>query len=98
MKCEDITYFYQSSTMGGEGVFSEIISTSIDIQNNHPIECEMRTDTSTNKTFAYLDLDYDDYHEFVEGEVYSYILKPKPEHAHMVEELKLNLIYHKPIQ
>lgn len=96
MKCEDITYFYQSSTMGGQGVFSEIISTSIDIQNNHPIECEMRTDTSTNKTFAYLDLDYDDYHEFVEGEVYSYILKPKPEYAHMVEELKLNLIYHDP--
>ncbi|MDD9179766.1 MULTISPECIES: hypothetical protein [Aliivibrio] len=96
MKCEDITYFYQSSTMGGQGGFSEIISTSIDIQNNHPIECEMRTDTSINKTFAYLDLDYDDYHEFVEGEVYSYILKPKPEYAHMVEELKLNLIYHDP--
>lgn len=96
MRCEDIIYFYQSSTMGGQGVFSEIISTSIDIQNNHPIECQMRTDTSINKTFVYLDLDYDDYHEFVEGEVYSYILKPKPEYAHMVEELKLNLIYHDP--
>ena len=96
MKCEDIIYFYQSSTMGGQGVFSEIISTSIDIQNNHPIECEIRTDTSINRTFAYLDLDYDDYHEFVEGEVYSYVLKPKPEYAHMIEELKFNLIYHDP--
>lgn len=96
MRCEDITYFYQSSTMGGQGIFSEIISTSLDEHNGSPIECEMRTDTNINKTFVYLDLDYDDYHEFVEGEVYSYILKPKPEYAHMVEELKLNLIYHDP--
>ena len=96
MRCEDITYFYQSSTMGGPGEFSEIISTSLDDRNGSPIECEMRTDTSINKTFVYLDLDYDDYHEFVEGEVYSYVLKPKPEYAHMVEELKLNLIYHDP--
>ena len=96
MKCEDIIYFYQSSTMGGQGVFGEIISTSIDNKNNHPIECEIRTDININKTFAYLDLDYDDYHEFVEGEVYSYVLKPKPEYAHMIEELKFNLIYHDP--
>ncbi|MGR6860178.1 hypothetical protein ACU5EH_07490 [Aliivibrio salmonicida] len=98
MRCEDITYFYQSSTMGGQGIFSDIISTSLNNQNGDPIECEMRTDTNINKTFAYLDLDYDDYHEFVEGETYSYVLKPKPEYAHIIEELKLNLIYHDPKQ
>lgn len=98
MRCEDIIYFYQSSIIGGQGVFSEIISTSLDYRNGNPIECETRLDTNINKTFAFLDLDFDDYHEFVEGEVYSYILKPKPEYAHMVEELKLNLIYHNPTQ
>ena len=36
------------------------------------------------------------YDEFVDGGIYSYILKPKPEYAHLVEEFKVNLIYHAP--
>ncbi|WP_072055342.1 hypothetical protein [Aliivibrio fischeri] len=97
MTCDFVVAFYQSSTMGGQGA-SGISITSSSIAPNYidPLECEERINSDNGKRYAYLDLDYSPYDEFVDGGIYSYILKPKPEYAHLVEEFKVNLIYHAP--
>lgn len=95
MTCESVLSLYQSSILGGKGAYADITTSSI-APNNDPIECEERNNPETGKRYSYLDLDYSDYDELVDGEVYSYVLKPKPELAHLVEEFKVNLIYHAP--
>lgn len=94
--CQFVTKFYQSSILAGQGVFGDIISTSLAPNWVDPLECEERINPSINKRYAYLDLDYSYYDEFIDGGVYSYVLTPKPEYAHLLEKLKLNLIYRQP--
>ena len=97
MTCDFVVDFYQSSTMGGQGASGiSITSSSIAPNNIDPLECEERINPNNGKRYAYLDLDYSNYDELVDGGIYSYILKPKPEYAHLVEEFKVNLIYHAP--
>ncbi|PQJ83067.1 hypothetical protein [Aliivibrio sifiae] len=94
--CKHVLSFYQSSILGGKGVYADITTSSLAPNNIDPIECEERINSETGKRYSYLDLDYSNYDELVNGEVYSYVLKPKPELAHLVEEFKINLIYHEP--
>lgn len=96
MRCSFVLPFYQSSILGGQGAYASITTSSTAPNNIDPIECEERINANNQKRFAYLDLDYSYYDELVDGGIYSYVLKPKPEFAHLVEEFKVNLIYHAP--
>ncbi|WP_045494259.1 hypothetical protein [Vibrio hyugaensis] len=82
--------FWDTSTIAGEGMFSEIISFS----NN--TDCATAPKPSAY-AYVYFNNDYHANDVFLQGEAYSYILRPFPQYASEVEELKINMIYHDPI-
>ena len=47
--------------------------------------------------YVYFNNDYHANDVFLQGEAYSYILRPLPQYANSVEELKINMIYYDPI-
>ncbi|EKO3831343.1 hypothetical protein PQE20_10880 [Vibrio harveyi] len=81
--------FWDTSILAGEGMFSEVISYS----NN--TDCATAPKPSAY-AYVYFNNDYHANDEFIQGEVYSYILRPFPQYASKVEELKINMIYHYP--
>ncbi|WP_440886885.1 hypothetical protein [Vibrio sp. WZ-1] len=81
--------FWDTSIVAGEGMFGEVISYS----NN--TDCATAPKPSAY-AYVYFNNDYHANDEFLQEEVYSYILRPRPQFASKVEELKINMIYHHP--
>ncbi|WP_260261372.1 hypothetical protein [Vibrio intestinalis] len=95
LRCHQIAHLYQNGVLGGQGKYGiEIISTTTPSDPSFNIDClEYVSNPSTGQTSLAFDLTYSPFDEFVPGEVYSYILKPKPQFADRIEELKINLTY-----
>ncbi|WP_098417135.1 hypothetical protein [Vibrio sp. ES.051] len=100
LRCADIAPWYDSHVIAGQGNYQiDIISTPYPDDPTYKIDCYQYTsDRETGQKSLAFDLNYSPYDELLEGEVYSYILRPKPQYAQRVEEIKLNLIYHAPPQ
>ncbi|MGR5063429.1 hypothetical protein [Photobacterium sp. DNB22_13_2] len=98
LSCAQLLPYWQSNTLAGQGETGDIISESDNPwgDNLDPIQCGVVRHPDWLKDYVYMGLHYSDYDIFVPGEIYSYVLKPKPELAHIVEEVKLNLHYHEP--
>lgn len=95
--CDHLHQFWYSSILAGPGEFTDIVSSSVDPFNpDIPLHCGEWYDPNWQRTYTYFGLEYQDYDIFQQGEVYSYVLKPHPQFADRVEELKINLIYHQP--
>ncbi|HDM8045563.1 TPA: hypothetical protein P0E04_003796 [Vibrio campbellii] len=82
--------FWDTSIIAGEGMFSDVISYS----NN--TYCATAPKPSAY-AYVYFNNDYHANDVFLQGEAYSYILRPLPQYANSVEELKINMIYYDPI-
>lgn len=100
LSCSMLAHYYQFDVVAGQGEYGiEIISSNSPTNPAYSVECiEYQSDAATGQISLAFNSDYSIYDEFVEGEVYSYILRPKPQYAGTVEELKLNMIYRQPNQ
>lgn len=98
LSCAQLLPYWQSNTLAGQGETGDIVSMSDNPwgENVDPIQCGETKHPDWQKEYVYMGLHYNDYDKFVPGEIYSYVLKPKPEFSHIVEEIKLNLHYHEP--
>lgn len=92
--CEQYLPYFESSEVGGVGEYGTIISSSATIDS--AIECNESWHPYWNQYFIFLDLDFDDYAEFIDGNRYSYVLQPKAQYRDRLEAFRINLIYHKP--
>ncbi|MDA0150046.1 hypothetical protein [Vibrio sp. LaRot3] len=99
LSCNQIARYYTNGVLAGPGRYGiDIISTNEPSNPNFSVDClEYTSNGVTGQQSLAFDLNYLPYDEFLAGEVYSYVLKPKPQYASQVEELKLNLIYSEPI-
>lgn len=95
LNCQYVGPFFQSSVMAGKGNYDiDIVSSSTHPENTYSFHCG---EFPSNQRFSlFTDLTYSPYDEFIDGNVYSYIFRPKPEYAHLYEELKMNFVYHSP--
>lgn len=95
LNCQSIGPFFQSSVMAGKGNYDiDIVSSSTHPNNTYSFHCG---EFPSNQHFSlFTDLTYSPYDEFIDGNIYSYIFRPKPEYAHLYEELKMNFIYQSP--
>jgi len=98
LSCDHIARYYSNGVLAGPGRYGvDIISTNEPSNPNLSLDClEYTSNNQTGQQSLAFDLNYLPYDEFLPGEVYSYVLKPKPQYASQVEELKLNLIYAEP--
>ncbi|MGF1725454.1 hypothetical protein [Photobacterium nomapromontoriensis] len=97
LSCDQLLRYWQSSVLAGVGETGDIISTSVSPTNNAPIDCGEAFHPGWKKNYVYMNLEYQNYDFFVPGEIYSYVLKPKPEYAALVETFKINLHYNSPL-
>lgn len=88
--CEDLLNKFDHYSIGGQGVYGEIIGQTIG-EAYEPIECDEQP--LGNLQYSYFDVDFLEFDEFKHGEVFSIILRPKTEWRHKVEEIKLNVQY-----
>ncbi|MEA5296657.1 hypothetical protein ACJO15_04020 [Vibrio parahaemolyticus] len=96
--CADVAIWYGSHVIAGQGDYQvDIISDPNPYDPTYLIDCyEYISNPTTRQQSLAFDLSYSPYDELLDGEVYSYILRPKPELADRVEEFKINMIYHNP--
>lgn len=96
LSCTQLRPFWQSSELAGQGETGDIISNSYDPygKDPHSIQCDIEWNGDWQKNYVFMNMHYNDYDVFVPGEIYSYVLKPKPQFSHLVEEVKLNLHYY----
>ncbi|MDW3116153.1 hypothetical protein R8O10_26760, partial [Vibrio sp. 1727] len=96
--CADVAIWYGSHVIAGQGDYQvDIISDPNPYDPTYLIDCyEYISNPTTRQQSLAFDLSYSPYDELLDGEVYSYILRPKPELADRVEEFKINMIYHSP--
>ncbi|HHF3175550.1 TPA: hypothetical protein ACPJ17_004339 [Vibrio alginolyticus] len=97
--CSDVAIWYHSHVIAGQGDYQiDIISDPNPDDPTYQIDChEFISTPATGQQSLSFDLNYSPYDELLDGEVYSYILRPKPELADRVEEFKINMIYHAPV-
>ncbi|HHX8479618.1 TPA: hypothetical protein ACVO3A_001258 [Vibrio diabolicus] len=97
--CSDVAIWYHSHVIAGQGDYQiDIISDPNPDDPTYQIDChEFISAPATGQQSLSFDLNYSPYDELLDGEVYSYILRPKPELADRVEEFKINMIYHAPV-
>ncbi|UWZ97217.1 hypothetical protein [Vibrio splendidus] len=88
--CEDLLSKFDHYSIGGQGVYGDIIGQTIG-ENFEPIKCEERP--LGHLQYSFFDVDFLEFDEFKHGEVFSIILRPKKEWRHKVEEMKLNVRY-----
>lgn len=88
--CEDLLSKFDHYSVGGQGVYGDIIGQIIG-ENSEPIECGEQP--LGHLQYSYFDVDFLEFDEFKHGEVFSIILRPKKEWRHKVEEMKLNVRY-----
>lgn len=98
LNCASIAPWFEHGVLAGPGKYDiDIISTTNPTNPQFTLDCfEYVSNDQTKQIALAFDLAYTPYEEFVHGEVYSYILKPKPQFADKIEEIKLNLIYAEP--
>ncbi|KOO02970.1 hypothetical protein [Vibrio nereis] len=98
LSCRNIATWYESQVIAGKGNYDiDLISSQLPYEPTYNIDCfEYVSNLVTGQRSLAFDLNYSPYDEPVAGQVYSYILRPKPQYAERLEELKLNLIYHHP--
>jgi hypothetical protein len=95
LSCAQIAKWYQMDVVGGLGEYGiDIISSSDRTIPDHNVECvEFQSNSVTGRISIAFDGAYTPYDKFAEGEIYSYILRPYPQYAERLEELKINMIY-----
>ncbi len=92
----DVCHFWDRSIIAGQGeLFHDITSWSVDPLGIENTECN--TAPIGRPNFVYINHDYQATDQFIQGEIYSYILRPLPQYADKVEEIKINMIYHHPV-
>lgn len=98
LSCATIAQWYQMDVVGGQGEYGiELISTSDRSNPAYRVECiEFISNPNSQRVSLAFDGAYSPYDKFVDGEIYSYILRPKPQYAQRVEELKINMHYRSP--
>ncbi|KGK23148.1 hypothetical protein DC58_13780 [Vibrio navarrensis] len=95
--CSILLPYFDLSVVAGRGDYEDIVSYSYNIEGVAEVAC-FAFPSGAGKTSLAINHDYRDDNDFIEGEIYSYILRPKAQYAHLLEELKINLIYHHPIK
>ncbi|MEH0761506.1 hypothetical protein H4F20_17635 [Vibrio sp. 16] len=95
LSCAQIAKWYQMDVVGGLGEYGiDIISSSDRTIPDHNVECvEFQSNSVTGRISIAFDGAYTPYDKFAEGEIYSYILRPYPQYAERLEELKINMTY-----
>lgn len=88
--CEDLLDKFDHYSVGGQGVYGDIIGQTVG-KNFEPIKCDERP--LGHLQYSFFDVDFLEFDEFKNGEVFSIILRPKKEWRHKVEEMKLNVRY-----
>jgi hypothetical protein len=98
LNCENVATWYDVDVVGGQGEYGiELVSSSDSSNPRYNVEClEYISNPETGQISLAFDAAYTPYDKFVDGEIYSYILRPKPQYADKVEELKINMIYRQP--
>ncbi len=98
LNCENVATWYEVDVVGGQGEYGiELVSSSDATNPRYNVEClEYISNPETGQVSLAFDAAYTPYDKFVDGEIYSYILRPKPQFADKVEELKINMIYRQP--
>ncbi|MFA0569135.1 hypothetical protein [Vibrio gallaecicus] len=90
--CNDLLTGFNYISVAGQGVYGDIIGQTTGEQNE-PIECAEVFVPQWQKWYSFFDVDFLNYHEFKDGEIFSIILRPRAEFAHKVEEIKMNVKY-----
>ncbi|ANU37944.1 hypothetical protein RJD38_05970 [Vibrio scophthalmi] len=98
LSCASVAPWFENGVLAGPGKYDiDIISTTNPTNPQFTLDCfEFVNNDQTKQIALAFDLVYTPYEEFIHGEIYSYILKPKPQYADKIEEIKLNLIYTSP--
>ena len=96
LACDEVLPFWESSVLAGEGETGDIIANSADPWSSAPIHCGVHYREDWQRRYVYFGLQYYRYDYFVPGNIYSFVIRPKPEYAHLVEAFKINLRYHNP--
>ncbi len=90
LHCEQFKRHFDFQVMAGLDMGGQVLKSSQLIARH----CDVYSPTKGNPTqIIFVDMIYPLYQEFQPGNIYSYILRPLPEYAHIYEELKLNFIY-----
>ncbi|ELX4198936.1 hypothetical protein ACOIWI_003128 [Vibrio vulnificus] len=93
--CSTLLPYFELSVIAGRGDYEDVISYSHNEDGVSSVACFVFP-SGPNKRSLAINHDYRDDNDLQQGEIYSYILRPKPQFAHLLEELKINLIYHHP--
>ncbi|RZQ11880.1 hypothetical protein [Vibrio vulnificus] len=93
--CSILLPYFELSVIAGRGDYEDVISYSQSEDGVSSVACFVFP-SGPNKRSLAINHDYRDDNDLQQGEIYSYILRPKPQFAHLLEELKINLIYHHP--
>ncbi|HDY8140891.1 TPA: hypothetical protein RQL16_003700 [Vibrio vulnificus] len=93
--CSTLLPYFELSVIAGRGDYEDVISYSHNEDGVSSVACFVFP-SGPNKRSLAINHDYRDDNDLQQGEIYSYILRPKPQFAHLLEELKINLIYYHP--
>lgn len=95
LSCSDVALWYESGQLGGKNSYGEeMISTNTPSSPAYAVNCqEISSGSPIGQTSLAFDLNFSPYDKLADGEIYSYVLKPKAQFAGQVEEIKLNFIY-----
>ncbi|NNN45339.1 MULTISPECIES: hypothetical protein [unclassified Vibrio] len=95
--CRDVEpYWAYASLIGPTHYNVPLISESGDRAGNYPPLCGEYLRSQT-RTALYFDHEFTAQDIPLDGKIYTYILYPRPEYAHLLEKFAINLIYHAPI-
>lgn len=96
LSCHQFEPYFAFSSLTGPTLYQQTLMVfSGDYYGNYPPAC-YEFDSHQRPVSLSSDLEYSDYDIPLEGEIYTYILRPRPEYSQWLETLKINLIYHQP--
>lgn len=96
LSCRQFEPYFAFSSLTGPTLYQQnMMVFSGDYYGNYPPVC-YEFDSHHRPVSLSSDLEYSEYDIPLEGEIYTYILRPRPEYTQWLETLKINLIYHQP--
>ena len=96
LSCRQFEPYFAFSSLTGMTEYQQTLMVfSGDYYGNYPPAC-FEYQNPQRLTNLSSDLEYSEYDIPLDGEIYTYILRPRPEYAHLLETFKINLIYRQP--
>ncbi|EEX39457.1 hypothetical protein [Vibrio furnissii] len=97
LSCRQFEPYFAFSSLTGMTEYQQTLMVfSGDYYGNYPPAC-FEYQNPQRLTNLSSDLEYSEYDIPLDGEIYTYILRPRPEYAHLLETFKINLIYRQPV-